>query len=364
MGRLTFQNVGKAFHGLEVVQGIDLVIEEGEFVVIVGPSGSGKSTLLRMIAGLEDISTGEMFLDGQRINDALPQERSIGMVFQSYALYPHMTVAENMAYSLTLAKRPKEEITRRVNEAAGILQLTSLLERKPAMLSGGQRQRVAIGRALVKEPALFLFDEPLSNLDAALRVEMRVQIARLHQKLRATMIYVTHDQVEAMTLADRVVMMASGRITQAGTPLELYHHPATLEVATFIGSPRMNILPVVIETGCAQGTQVSLSGNVRLTVAVDGRDAVAGEPAWLGVRPEHLLVAADAADVQLLATLVLRENLGYETLAWYQVEGIDEPLTQRIAGDSALLPGSAARLGLSGRHCHLFAADGKAYPRL
>lgn len=195
MGRLVLQNAGKTYHDLNVVQDINLDIEDGEFVVIVGPSGSGKSTLLRMIAGLEDISAGEMFLDGQLINDTLPQERSIGMVFQSYALYPHMTVEENMAYGLTLAKCPKKEITRRVHEAANILQLTLLLERKPAMLSGGQRQRVAIGRALVKEPALLLFDEPLSNLDAALRVEMRVQIARLHQRLRSTMIYVTHDQV-------------------------------------------------------------------------------------------------------------------------------------------------------------------------
>ncbi|MDQ2566250.1 sn-glycerol-3-phosphate ABC transporter ATP-binding protein UgpC [Klebsiella michiganensis] len=363
MGRLVLQNAGKTYHDLNVVQDINLDIEDGEFVVIVGPSGSGKSTLLRMIAGLEDISAGEMFLDGQLINDTLPQERSIGMVFQSYALYPHMTVEENMAYGLTLAKCPKKEITRRVHEAANILQLTLLLERKPAMLSGGQRQRVAIGRALVKEPALLLFDEPLSNLDAALRVEMRVQIARLHQRLRSTMIYVTHDQVEAMTLADRIVMMSSGRIAQVGTPLELYHRPATLEVATFIGSPLMNILPVTVEYGDKQRVQVRLPDGVHLIVEVDGSNAAAGEQAWLGVRPEHLVVG-EQADALLSATVVLRENLGHETLAYYQVEGSEETLTQRIAGDSAPETGSAVQLGVNGRHSHLFTTDGRAYCRL
>ena len=358
MGRLVLQNAGKTYHDLNVVQDINLDIEDGEFVVIVGPSGSGKSTLLRMIAGLEDISAGEMFLDGQLINDTLPQERSIGMVFQSYALYPHMTVEENMAYGLTLAKCPKKEITRRVHEAANILQLTLL-----AMLSGGQRQRVAIGRALVKEPALLLFDEPLSNLDAALRVEMRVQIARLHQRLRSTMIYVTHDQVEAMTLADRIVMMSSGRIAQVGTPLELYHRPATLEVATFIGSPRMNILPVTVEYGDKQRVQVRLPDGVHLIVEVDGSNAAAGEQAWLGVRPEHLVVG-EQADALLSATVVLRENLGHETLAYYQVEGSEETLTQRIAGDSAPETGSAVQLGVNGRHSHLFTTDGRAYCRL
>lgn len=363
MGQLELRGVGKTFHAQGVVQDIDLTIEAGEFVVIVGPSGSGKSTLLRMIAGLEDISTGEMFLDGQLINDTLPQERSIGMVFQSYALYPHMTVAENMAYSLTLAKRPKAEVARRVSEAASILQLTPLLERKPAMLSGGQRQRVAIGRALVKEPALFLFDEPLSNLDAALRVEMRVQIARLHQKLRSTMIYVTHDQVEAMTLADRIVMMSSGRIAQVGTPLELYHHPATLEVATFIGSPRMNILPVKIEEVSEQGIKVRLPGDVPLLVTVDGRHAVAGEQAWLGVRPEHL-PSEEIPGPQLDALLVLIENLGYETLLYYQIEGVDEPLIQRVPGESQRKVGMTVRLGISSRHVQLFSAGGRAYSRL
>lgn len=362
MGHLVLQSAGKSYHGLNVVQAINLDIEDGEFVVIVGPSGSGKSTLLRMIAGLEDISAGEMFLDGELINDSLPQERSIGMVFQSYALYPHMTVEENMAYGLTLAKCPKKEITRRVLEAANILQLTPLLARKPAMLSGGQRQRVAIGRALVKEPALLLFDEPLSNLDAALRVEMRVQIARLHQRLRSTMIYVTHDQVEAMTLADRIVMMSAGRIAQVGTPLELYHHPATLEVATFIGSPRMNILPVIIGSGDEQGVLVRLPDGAQLTVKVNGRNVVAGEQAWLGVRPEHLVVGGQA-DAQLPATVVLSENLGHEILAYYQVEGIEETLTQRLAGDSAPETGSTVQLGISGRHSHLFTTDGKAYRR-
>ncbi len=363
MGRLVIEGAGKYFNGVEVVQDIRLSIEDGEFVVIVGPSGSGKSTLLRMIAGLEDIDSGEMYLDGVLMNDVLPQERSIGMVFQSYALYPHMTVAENMAYSLTLAKQPKADIARKVEDAAQLLQLAPLIARKPAMLSGGQRQRVAIGRALVKEPALFLFDEPLSNLDAALRVEMRVQIARLHQRLHATMIYVTHDQVEAMTLADRIVMMSSGRLAQVGTPLELYHYPATLEVATFIGSPRMNTLPVTVIEGDAAGAQVRLSDGSSLCVAVNASLAVPGEIAWLGVRPEDLVVD-ELADASLSATLVLREHLGHETLQYYQIEGIDTPLTRRSAGESALVPGHHAQLGFTGKRCHLFRQSGEAYPRL
>jgi len=363
MGRLVLQGVGKSFHHQAVVEDIDLTIGEGEFVVIVGPSGSGKSTLLRMIAGLEDISAGEMYLDGKLMNDTLPQERSFGMVFQSYALYPHMTVAENMAYGLKLAKQPKQEIEQRVNEAADILYLGSLLQRKPAALSGGQRQRVAIGRALVKEPSVFLFDEPLSNLDAALRVEMRVQIARLHQRLQATMIYVTHDQVEAMTLADRIVMMSAGRIAQVGNPLELYHNPRTLEVATFIGSPRMNTLPVVIEEGDAHQTRVRLPDGTAFTLAVNGSLAQPGEKALLGVRPEDIQ-PAEEADATLPATLILQENLGHETLVYYQIDGVDETLTQRVHSLPSQPTGSQVRLGFSAHRCHLFASDGQAYPRV
>src|SRR5690554_972188 len=245
MASITFENVGKVYPGgTRAIYDVSIHVEDGEFVVFVGPSGCGKSTLLRMIAGLEEITRGEMCLDGERINEIPPQERDIGMVFQSYALYPHLSVAENMAFGLKLARTDKAEIRRRVDHAAGMLHLTELLDRKPRDLSGGQRQRVAIGRTMVREPKVFLFDEPLSNLDAFLRVQMRIEISRLHQRLKATMIYVTHDQVEAMTLADKIVVLNAGRIAQAGPPLELYHYPRNQFVAGFIGSPQMNFLPV------------------------------------------------------------------------------------------------------------------------
>ncbi|QTF91999.1 sn-glycerol-3-phosphate ABC transporter ATP-binding protein UgpC [Halomonas sp. BM-2019] len=362
MGHLTLTGIGKDYDGVEISRDIDLNIQDGEFVVFVGPSGCGKSTLLRMIAGLEEISQGEMCLDGERVNEIPPQERDIGMVFQSYALYPHMTVAENMAFGLKLARADKAEIRSRVARAAEMLHLTALLERKPKDLSGGQRQRVAIGRTLVKEPAVFLFDEPLSNLDAALRVDMRVQIAELHKRLKATMIYVTHDQVEAMTLADRIVLLAGGRIAQVGAPLSLYHFPKTLEVAEFIGSPRINTLPVeVVDPGQRQ-TAVRLPGGELLRVAVDGRGLTAGEHATLGVRAEDF-VAADLAEARLPARLMVAEKLGYETLAHLQVEGVEATLTQRLDGLTHLEDHQALTLGLAGERCHLFAADGRACER-
>ncbi|WP_129139316.1 sn-glycerol-3-phosphate ABC transporter ATP-binding protein UgpC [Modicisalibacter coralii] len=362
MGCLTLEGIGKAYDGVEISRDIDLTIEDGEFVVFVGPSGCGKSTLLRMIAGLEDITAGEMRLDGERINEIPPQERDIGMVFQSYALYPHMSVAENMAFGLKLSRTPKADIRRRVEHAAGILQLEALLERKPRDLSGGQRQRVAIGRTLVKEPAVFLFDEPLSNLDASLRVEMRVQIAELHRRLGATMIYVTHDQVEAMTLADRIVLLSGGRIAQVGAPLSLYHFPESLEVAAFIGSPRINTLPVtVVEPGTAT-TTVRLPDGQPLAVAVDGSMLEAGSEATLGVRAEDF-VAAEAAEASLAARLTVAEKLGYETLAHFQVDGAHGPVTRRLDGLARLDGRQPTHLGLAGDHCHLFADDGRACPR-
>ncbi|MBB3231245.1 sn-glycerol-3-phosphate ABC transporter ATP-binding protein UgpC [Halomonas stenophila] len=362
MGRLTLESIGKDYDGVEISRDIDLTINDGEFVVFVGPSGCGKSTLLRMVAGLEDITRGEMCLNGERINEIPPQERDIGMVFQSYALYPHMTVAENMAFGLKLARTDKAEIRRRVEHAAGILQLTELLERKPKDLSGGQRQRVAIGRTLVKEPAVFLFDEPLSNLDASLRVEMRVQIAELHKRLGATMIYVTHDQVEAMTLADRIVLLSSGRIAQVGAPLSLYHFPHTLEVAEFIGSPRINTLPVTVVDPGPRRTGVRLPSGETLAVAVDGRGLAAGETATLGVRAEDF-VTPDQGEARLTARLMVAEKLGYETLAHLQVEGVEGTLTQRLDGLAHLEEHQAVVLGLAGDHCHLFASDGTACPR-
>ena len=362
MGRLSLTGIGKSFDGVEISRDIDLTIEDGEFVVFVGPSGCGKSTLLRMIAGLEDITQGDMQLDGERINEIPPQERDIGMVFQSYALYPHMSVAENMAFGLKLARTEKSEIRERVHHAAEMLHLTELLERKPKDLSGGQRQRVAIGRTLVKEPAVFLFDEPLSNLDAALRVDMRVQIAELHKRLKATMIYVTHDQVEAMTLADRIVLLSKGRIAQVGAPLVLYHFPETLEVAEFIGSPRINTLPVDVLAPGATHTQVRLPNNETLNVAVNGRALSAGEQATLGVRPEDFVTSAEA-EASLNATLSVAEKLGYESLAHLRVAGIEAPLTQRLNGLTPLNEGQPVSLGLHGERCHLFTAEGTACPR-
>ncbi|MFC3285842.1 sn-glycerol-3-phosphate ABC transporter ATP-binding protein UgpC [Litchfieldella rifensis] len=362
MGRLTLSGIGKDYDGVEISRNIDLTIEDGEFVVFVGPSGCGKSTLLRMIAGLEDITHGEMCLDGERINEIPPQERDIGMVFQSYALYPHMSVAENMAFGLKLARTDKDEIRNRVTHAAGILQLSELLERRPKDLSGGQRQRVAIGRTLVKEPAVFLFDEPLSNLDASLRVEMRVQIAELHQRLGATMIYVTHDQVEAMTLADRIVLLSGGSIAQVGAPLTLYHFPESLEVAEFIGSPRINTLPVTVIDPGPHRTGVQLANGDTLAVAVDGRGLSSGDQATLGVRAEDF-VAPGHAEATLQARLTVAEKLGYETLAHLQVDGLESAITQRLDGLAHLEEHQVVSLGLAGEHCHLFGPDGRACPR-
>ncbi|RVI20624.1 ATP-binding cassette domain-containing protein, partial [Sinorhizobium meliloti] len=266
MTGLLLKDIRKSYGAVDVIHGIDLDIKEGEFVVFVGPSGCGKSTLLRMIAGLEEITGGDMFIDGERVNDVPPSKRGIAMVFQSYALYPHMTVYDNMAFGMRIARESKEEIDRRVRGAADMLQLTPYLDRLPKALSGGQRQRVAIGRAICRNPKVFLFDEPLSNLDAALRVATRIEIAKLSERMSdTTMIYVTHDQVEAMTLADRIVVLSAGHIEQVGAPLELYERPANLFVARFIGSPAMNVIPATI-TATGQQTAVSLAGGKSVTL--------------------------------------------------------------------------------------------------
>src|SRR5258706_14228120 len=265
MAQVTLRKLVKDYEGTPAVRGIDLEIADKEFVVLVGPSGCGKSTTLRMIAGLEDITGGEVLIGGEVVNDMPPKDRNIAMVFQNYALYPHMTVHENMSFGLRLKKLPKEDIARRVENAARILDISELLGRKPKQLSGGQRQRVAMGRAIVRAPKVFLFDEPLSNLDANLRVQMRIEIKKVHQKVRTTTVYVTHDQVEAMTLADRVVVMNAGRIEQVGAPNDLYHFPATRFVAAFIGSPAMNFVPCVLE-GSAAGLSVRLSGDIAFPV--------------------------------------------------------------------------------------------------
>lgn len=282
MATLSFHNATKSYGNVDVIQGVDLNIEDREFVVFVGPSGSGKSTLLRMIAGLEEITGGDLTIDGQNCNDVPPDERGLAMVFQTYALYPHMNVRDNMGFALKLAGVSKTERERKVEEVARTLQLDKLLDRKPRQLSGGQRQRVAIGRAMVREPKIFLFDEPLSNLDAALRVQMRIELARLHDRLNATMIYVTHDQVEAMTLADKIVVLRDGRVEQMGSPLELYHHPVNRFVAGFIGSPTMNFIDVKVKSTGSDGVTVELSNGNTVTVPVTAAGMEPGGALVLG----------------------------------------------------------------------------------
>src|SRR5690606_36494569 len=282
MATLSLKNATKSFGNIDVIKGVDLDIADREFVVFVGPSGSGKSTLLRMIAGLEEITSGDLAIDGERINDTPPDERSLAMVFQTYALYPHMNVRDNMGFALKLAGVAKAERDRKVEEVAKTLQLDQLLDRKPEQLSGGQRQRVAIGRAMVREPKIFLFDEPLSNLDAALRVQMRIELARLHDRLNATMIYVTHDQVEAMTLAHKIVVLRDGRVEQVGSPLELYHHPVNRFVAGFIGSPTMNFIEVKASAVDGDGVTVQFPNGRTVKVPVAGEAVCAGAPLVLG----------------------------------------------------------------------------------
>ena len=346
-------NVRKFYGALEVIKGVDVTVEDGEFVVFVGPSGCGKSTLLRMIAGLEGIDSGDLVLNGTRINDVPPDKRGIAMVFQSYALYPHMTVAENIGFSLSLKKVAPAEIRRQVEGVAEILQLRELLDRRPAALSGGQRQRVAIGRAIIKKPALILFDEPLSNLDSALRVQMRAELQRLHRELSATVVYVTHDQVEAMTMADKIVVLNQGTVAQAGPPMDLYHRPDNEFVATFIGSPKMNILPVVV---AREGVgSVRLAGPLGMTLVLADASLPEG-PARMGVRPEHLKVVATEA-AHFTAEVAIVERLGVET--YLTVGSIEQPIVVRVEGDVTFRPGDRVPLAAEPAACHIFSADGR-----
>ncbi|MES0880955.1 ABC transporter ATP-binding protein [Roseibium sp. SCP14] len=348
MARIELSNIAKAYGSVEVMRDINLTIEDGEFIVLVGPSGCGKSTLLRMIAGLEPITGGDFMIDGTRMNEIPPRDRDMAMVFQSYALYPHMDVARNMGFSLEIRKAQKEERTSKVAEAARTLGLTSLTERLPRALSGGQRQRVAMGRAIVRDPSAFLFDEPLSNLDAALRVEMRLEIARLHQRLNATMIYVTHDQVEALTLADRIVVLNAGDIQQVGTPLDLYERPSNKFVAQFIGSPTMNILSV----DQAEGGVRLKDGTVLKTGTASGQK----QAHELGVRPEHLdIVPEENAHMSGFAELV--EHLGSDTNVHANVPGVGQVLV-RQHGHFPLSVGDPVNIALDLEKAHLFSSDG------
>ena len=356
MATVTLNNVQKHYGDVHVIQGVDLAIKDREFVVFVGPSGCGKSTLLRMIAGLEEITGGELKIDGSVANDVPPDQRGLAMVFQSYALYPHMSVANNMAFALKLAGVPKTERDAKVSEAARILQLEKLLDRRPGQLSGGQRQRVAIGRAIVRQPKVFLFDEPLSNLDASLRVQMRIEIARLHNELDATMIYVTHDQIEAMTMADRIVVLRAGKIEQVGTPLELYHYPANTFVAGFIGSPKMNLTPVTIKGADANGVTVTLPGGGEVSVPVDGARAQPGSSGMLGVRPENFSVVSEGPIGGRVAVV---EQLGGETLVYVDV-GNGTLVTVKGSGSLNVPVGTNVRLSVSTGEANLFDKDGLA----
>ena len=349
MGAITLKGVEKWFGPAQVIKGIDLEVGEGEFVVFVGPSGCGKSTLLRMIGGLEDTSRGQILIDGADVTDQPPSGRGLTMVFQSYALYPHMTVGENMGFSLKTAGAPKAEIDAKVKSAAEVLKLEALLERRPKDLSGGQRQRVAIGRSIVREPTAFLFDEPLSNLDAALRVEMRYEIAKLHRRLEKAMIYVTHDQVEAMTLADRIVVLDAGRIAQVGSPRELYERPANLFVAQFIGSPKMNVMNCTVTSG--------------RYLPEGGRpgEGAPAEAVKLGVRPEHITLDA-AGSGQLDGRVDVVEYLGADTFLVLDC-GAAGPVTVRVIGDTGLRPGDTAGLVFDAARLVFFDRDGLALAR-
>ena len=351
MADLNLAKVEKAYGSLKILHGIDLDIKSGEFIVFVGPSGCGKSTLLRSIAGLEEITGGTLKIDGEVMNDVPPSKRGIAMVFQSYALYPHMTVYDNMAFSMNIAKAPKAEIDKRVRNAAEILQLTKYLDRLPKAMSGGQRQRVAIGRAIVRNPKVFLFDEPLSNLDAKLRGQVRTEIKRLHQQIGTTIIYVTHDQVEAMTLADRIVILKGGDIEQAGTPDEVYNRPQSVFVGGFVGSPAMNFAKARVEAGClsfADGNKLALSAvRAGRETDLEGRDVI------VGIRPEHFGAAVDPAATFSTRVQVV-EPLGSDTLVHFSVGG--DVLTARMPPETRPEPDAEVRFGVDPTKIHLFDA--------
>lgn len=348
MGQIELKNVRKSFGELEVIKGVDLIISEGELMIFVGPSGCGKSTLLRLISGLEEVTEGAILIDGEDVTGKPPAERGLSMVFQSYALYPHKTVRENMGFGLQVARTPKAEIAQMVGDAASTLKLEELLDRKPKELSGGQRQRVAIGRAIVREPSAFLFDEPLSNLDAALRVEMRLEIARLHTKLKATMVYVTHDQVEAMTLADKIVVLQGGVIEQVGSPLELYRNPANLFVAQFIGSPKMNVVAAT-----SSGGAITFAHDIT-TKFDDIPDGVT----HLGIRPENIEIAEKGKGV-LTGELEVMEHLGSDSYAYVGVKDLGL-ITIRIVGHADLKVGEIVDLSFDRSNIHLFNDKGTA----
>jgi multiple sugar transport system ATP-binding protein len=360
MAQLSLKDIRKSFGAVDIIKGIDLEIADKEFCVFVGPSGCGKSTLLRLIAGLEEITAGDLHIDGILVNDIPPDERGLAMVFQTYALYPHMTVRDNMDFALRLAGVSKQERRAKVDTVAGLLQLGHLLDRRPKQLSGGQRQRVAIGRAMVRQPKVFLFDEPLSNLDAALRVQMRIELARLHEELGVTMVYVTHDQVEAMTLADKIVVLRDGLVEQVGSPLELYHHPHNRFVAGFIGSPTMNFIEVTVQSATEAGISVELPGGTLLTVPASTAQVARGEKLAFGVRPEHIKPAASGP---LSGEVMVVERLGGHTFLYVQVTAENLFIVQADGNDISRVHDRVA-VAIDPATVHLFKLDGLALPSL
>jgi multiple sugar transport system ATP-binding protein len=372
MAKLELKGVHKSFQSVEVIHGIDLTVEDGSFTVFVGPSGCGKSTLLRMIAGLEELTSGEVHIGGIRCDHLLPSARGMAMVFQSYALYPHMSVYENLRFGLVNQKIPKPEIDARIRRAADILRISELLSRRPSQLSGGQSQRVAIGRAIVKEPDAFLFDEPLSNLDAELRVKMRSEIVSLHRRLKSTMVYVTHDQVEAMTMADTIVVLRDGAVEQVGTPIELYARPRNQFVAGFLGTPQMNLLKARIITVTGEGMKCGLrnadcgmsltvdGGRGTIHATVDGMGKFGGADCTVGIRPEHLALSDNGA---IAGTVIATEMLGSETIVFANLQS-GENVTASIRGIRSLGPKAIVRFSVDPRFVHVFDEKGIALPPL
>ena len=357
MATLNLQNITKSFGSAAVLQGIDLAIRDKEFVVFVGPSGCGKSTLLRIIAGLESATSGQIVIEGTDVSALPPVERGISMVFQSYALYPHLSVYENIAFPLRVQKMAEPDLKLRVTRAADILQLTDKLALKPGQLSGGQRQRVAIGRSIVREPKIFLFDEPLSNLDAALRGDMRVELSQLHRDLNATMVYVTHDQIEAMTMAHRIVVLNKGRVEQFGTPMELYHHPATRFVATFIGQPNMNLIPATVVGTGSEGLAVEFHGGTRMQLPVDPAAVKTGDRVDVGMRPENISVGPG-----LSMKVRVLERLGGASIT-YGVMADGLRLCAALPGDTAVQEGETISVSVNPADCHVFDANGAVLRR-
>lgn len=359
MATLELNNIEKSFGSARVLHDISLAIRDREFVVFVGPSGCGKSTLLRIIAGLEEATAGKILIEGNDVSSHAPIDRGISMVFQSYALYPHLTVFENIAFPLRVQKMPKVEMEKRVNRAAEILQLTDKLGLKPGQLSGGQRQRVAIGRSIVREPKIFLFDEPLSNLDAALRGDMRVELSELHKALNATMVYVTHDQVEAMTMADRIVVLRDGKVEQFGTPMELYHHPKTQFVASFIGQPNMNFVPAKVEEASSSGIVVSFPGEKTESLPLDGSSINVGDEIEVGLRPEDVELNEDG---QLQVRVKILERLGGLSIAYSDLAG--SRFCASLGGSEPLREDTDVRLGFDPASAHGFDRRGNVLQRL